>query len=88
MVEHWSPKPGAGGSSPSWPAIIKGNYKMEKLTTYFTHVKEEIRKVIFPTKVQVRQAFIAVFIVVTVISIFLALVDMLMSAIVSMAVGS
>ncbi|HHB93599.1 MAG: preprotein translocase subunit SecE [Sulfurovaceae bacterium] len=61
---------------------------MEKLTTYFAHVKQEIQKVIFPTKVQVRQAFIAVFIVVTVISIFLALVDMLMSAIVSTAVGS
>ena len=56
---------------------------MEKLTTYFAHVKEEIQKVIFPTKVQIRQAFIAVFIVVTVISIFLALVDWLMSAIVS-----
>ena len=61
---------------------------MEKLTTYFEHVKQEIQKVIFPTKVQVRQAFIAVFIVVTVISIFLALVDMFMSAIVSTAVGS
>jgi preprotein translocase subunit SecE len=61
---------------------------MEKLTTYFTHAKEEIQKVIFPTKVQVRQAFVAVFIVVTVISIFLALVDMLMSGIVSVAVGS
>ncbi len=61
---------------------------MEKLTTYFAHVKQELQKVIFPTKVQVRQAFIAVFIVVTVISIFLALVDMLMSAIVSSAIGS
>ncbi len=61
---------------------------MEKLTTYFAHVKEEIQKVIFPTKVQVRQAFFAVFIVVTVISIFLALVDMIMSGIVSAAVGS
>jgi preprotein translocase subunit SecE len=56
---------------------------MEKLTTYFAHVKEEIQKVIFPTKAQIKQAFIAVFIVVTVISIFLALVDWLMSAIVS-----
>jgi len=61
---------------------------MEKLTTYFAHVKEEIQKVIFPTKVQVRQAFVAVFIVVTVISIFLALVDMIMSGIVSAVVGS
>jgi preprotein translocase subunit SecE len=61
---------------------------MEKLTTYFRHVREEIQKVIFPTKLQIKQAFIAVFIVVTVISIFLALVDMLMSAIVSTVVGN
>ncbi len=61
---------------------------MGKLTTYFAHVKEEIQKVIFPTKIQVRQAFFAVFIVVTVISIFLALVDLLMSSLVSAAVGA
>lgn len=61
---------------------------MEKLTAYFANVKSEIQKVIFPTKVQVRQAFLAVFIVVTVISIFLALVDMSMSAIVTAAVGN
>lgn len=56
---------------------------MGKLTTYFSHVKEELQKVIFPTKTQIRQAFIAVFIVVTVITIFLALVDLMMSSIVS-----
>jgi len=56
---------------------------MGKLTTYFSHVKEEIQKVIFPTKTQVRQAFFAVFLVVTVISIFLALVDLMMSSIVT-----
>ncbi len=59
-----------------------------KINNLFKHVREEIQKVIFPTKIQIKQAFIAVFIVVTVISIFLALVDMLMSAIVSTAVGS
>lgn len=36
-------------------------------------------KVIFPTKEQVRNAFITVFIVVTVVSLFLALVDAIMS---------
>ena len=56
---------------------------MGKLTTYFSHVKEEIQKVILPTKTQVRQAFFAVFLVVTVISIFLALVDLMMSSIVT-----
>jgi preprotein translocase subunit SecE len=56
---------------------------MEKLTTFLAQAKAELHKVIFPTKVQVRQAFFAVLLVVTVISIFLALVDLLMSAIVS-----
>ncbi len=60
---------------------------MEKLTTYFSHVKSEIQKVIFPTKTQVRQAFFAVFLVVTVISIFLALVDLMMRSIVTAVVG-
>ncbi|WP_457608392.1 preprotein translocase subunit SecE [Nitratifractor sp.] len=56
---------------------------MEKVIKFFRDAKVELDKVIFPTKIQVRQAFVAVILVVTVISIFLALVDMLMSAIVS-----
>ncbi len=56
---------------------------MEKLIQFIKDAKVELDKVIFPTKIQVRQAFVAVIMVVTVISIFLALVDMLMSAIVS-----
>jgi len=60
---------------------------MEKLITYFNHSKEELFKVIFPTKEQVRSAFFAVFLVVTVISLFLALVDATMSFILSSIVG-
>jgi len=56
---------------------------MGKLTKLFKNARTELDKVIFPTKVQVRQAFVAVLLVVTVISIFLALVDMLMSTVVS-----
>jgi preprotein translocase subunit SecE len=56
---------------------------MGKLTKLFKNARIELDKVIFPTKVQVRQAFVAVLLVVTVISIFLALVDMLMSTVVS-----
>lgn len=56
---------------------------MVKISTFIANAKSEIHKVIFPTKIQVRQAFIAVVLVVTVISIFLALVDFLMSSIVS-----
>ncbi|WP_456382305.1 preprotein translocase subunit SecE [Hydrogenimonas sp.] len=56
---------------------------MEKLITYVNHAKIELSKVIFPTKLQVRQAFFAVFVVVTVVSLFLALIDVIMSALLS-----
>ncbi|EMX5526363.1 preprotein translocase subunit SecE [Campylobacter jejuni] len=56
---------------------------MEKLITYFKLSKAELRKVIFPLKEQVRNAYITVFVVVVVISLFLALVNWLMSSIVS-----
>ena len=53
---------------------------MEKMINYVNHAKIELSKVIFPTKMQVRQAFFAVFLVVTVVSLFLALIDVIMSA--------
>jgi preprotein translocase subunit SecE len=56
-------------------------------TTYFRNSKAELSKVIFPTKGQVKQAFFAVFLVVTFISIFLALVDLLMSTTLSAILG-
>jgi len=56
---------------------------METLTKFLRSARVELDKVIFPTKIQVRQAFVAVVLVVTVISVFLALVDVLMSTIVS-----
>jgi len=61
---------------------------MGKISKFIDHAKEEIRKVIFPTKIQVRQAFIAVIIVVTVISLFLALVDLIMGGIVKTSIGA
>ena len=78
MVERRSPKPQAGGSSPSYPATSRGN-TMEKLRAYYHHSKAELSKVIFPIKEQIRNAFISVFVVVTVISLFLALIDAIMS---------
>ncbi len=47
----------------------------------------ELSKVIFPTKGQVKQAYISVVIVVTVIASFLALVDLMMSSIMSAILG-
>ncbi len=52
---------------------------MDKLKLYYKQSKDELFKVIFPIKEQVRSAYISVFVVVTVISLFLALIDALMS---------
>ncbi len=56
---------------------------MKRLTTAFKLAKEELDKVIFPTKEQIRSAFISIFAVVTVITLFLALVNVILDAIVS-----
>lgn len=52
---------------------------MEKLKSYYQQAKIELSKVIFPTQDQIRNAFISVFVVVTVVSLFLAVIDMIMS---------
>lgn len=54
------------------------------LGTHIRNAKLELSKVIFPTKGQVKQAYISVVIVVTVIATFLALVDLAMSSIMSL----
>ncbi len=53
----------------------------------FRDAKVELSKVIFPTKTQVKQAYISVIVVVSAIAAFLALVDLVMSSIVSAILG-
>ncbi len=53
---------------------------MEKLIGYIKNSKDELSKVIFPTKEQVRNGFISVFIVVSVVTLFLALIDFIYSS--------
>ena len=53
------------------------------VTNTFRQAKLELAKVIFPTKPQVKQAFIAVIVVVAFVVLFLALVDFIMSSTVS-----
>jgi preprotein translocase subunit SecE len=57
------------------------------LSTHFKNAKIELAKVIFPTKGQVKQAYISVIIVVAVVSAFLALVDLMMSSFMSAILG-
>ncbi|MDA7816951.1 preprotein translocase subunit SecE [Sulfurimonas sp.] len=55
--------------------------------THIRNARLELNKVIFPTKGQVKQAYISVIIVVTVIAAFLALVDLAMSSVMSAILG-
>jgi len=57
------------------------------LGLHIRNAKAELTKVIFPTKGQVKQAYIAVIIVVAVIAAFLALVDLLMSSVMTIILG-
>jgi preprotein translocase subunit SecE len=55
--------------------------------THIRNARLELSKVIFPTKGQVKQAYISVVIVVAVIAAFLALVDLAMSSVMSAILG-
>ena len=56
---------------------------MEKVKEYYRQAKIELDKVIFPTKDQTKTAYISVVTVVVVVALFLALVDLIMSAIIT-----
>ncbi|MBD3840768.1 MAG: preprotein translocase subunit SecE [Campylobacterales bacterium] len=60
---------------------------MSKLSTYYKNAKDELHKVIFPIKEQVRSAYFSVFVVVTVITLFLALIDSIMSVSLSLIIN-
>ena len=82
MVERRSPKPFVVGSSPSSPATnFWKRIKMDKIKKYLRDARVEIEKVIFPTKDEIKQSFISVFVVVTVVSLFLSVIDLIMSSI-------
>jgi len=57
------------------------------LGVHIRNARAELTKVIFPTKGQVKQAYISVLIVVSIIAAFLALVDLLMSSFMSVVLG-
>ena len=52
---------------------------MNKVRNYYQNAKSELLKVIFPITERIRSAYLSVFIVVTVITLFLALIDGIMS---------
>jgi len=57
------------------------------LGKHINNARSELLKVIFPTSGQVKQAYISVVIVVAVIAAFLALIDLLMSSVMTSILG-
>ncbi|WP_457560382.1 preprotein translocase subunit SecE [Caminibacter sp.] len=55
--------------------------KIKTLIEYIKEAKAELDKVIFPTPNEVKQGFISVVVIVTVVTLFLSLVDLIMSGI-------
>ncbi len=60
---------------------------MNKITQYIQLAKAELSKVIFPTKQQIRVAFYAVIVVVGVVTLYLSLVDWIMSSAIKAIIG-
>ncbi|BDQ29703.1 preprotein translocase subunit SecE [Helicobacter ailurogastricus] len=56
---------------------------MNKLLAQYKLTKEELSKVIFPLKEQIRNALVSVLVVVTIITLFLTLIDFVLSSFVA-----
>ena len=96
MVEHRTPNPGVGGSSPSWPANFfvmstkKSKKKtrvsekniFEKFKEFFEESKIEMKKVAYPTQKQALATCTSVLVLVLIISVYLGVVDIILSKII------
>jgi len=56
---------------------------LKRIINYYNSAREELIKVVRPTREQIRNAIISVIVVVFVIALFLGLVDLILSASVS-----
>jgi preprotein translocase subunit SecE len=85
MVEHRSPKPGVGGSSPSWPAKRKNGYKMPKIidesAKYLKEVKAEMSKVTWPTWIELKGSTILVIVLSVFFTIYINMLDLIVTSI-------
>ena len=76
MVEHRSPKPEVGGSSPSAPARLKKI--MKNPIKFIQEVKQEAFKVSWPTGKETLQGAIMVFLMALAMSLFFLLIDQIL----------
>ena len=85
MAEHRSPKPGVGGSNPSWPAsfaINQRGHTVEKVTGFLGNVKGELSKVTWPTKKDTYASTLVVIVFVFMVAVYLWGVDTILSTLI------
>ncbi len=88
MVERRSPKPDAGGSSPSWPGKINGGSTVfEKIQKFLKEVIAELRKVTWPTKQELIGSTIVTIVVSLIVAIFIGVVDRILAIIIQAIFG-
>ena len=101
MAEHWSPKPGAAGSSPAGPAIslfeektkimaksaAEKSTKMSSLMNFVREAKAELKKVTWPTRRQIWYWTLVVIVFTLCVSLYLGLIDFLLAWLFSALLG-
>tara|TARA_A100001011_G_scaffold305691_1_gene320366 strand:+ start:677 stop:937 length:261 start_codon:yes stop_codon:yes gene_type:complete len=73
LVERRSPKPEAGGSSPSTPASLDND--MKNPINFLRTVKQELFKITWPTKKETLMGSITVIVLAVIASLFFLLLD-------------
>src|SRR5690348_17375505 len=102
-LEHRSPKPGVGGSSPSTPARRTGHWiesehmsdqapaevrrKRVSLFRFLQEVREETRKVTWPSRRETAITTAMVFVMVAIASVFFLVADQIMRIVVTFVLG-
>ncbi|HPL96118.1 MAG TPA: preprotein translocase subunit SecE, partial [Smithellaceae bacterium] len=91
-----TPNPDAGGSSPSWPAIlsVKRADDMEKIKQivnralqFLTQARAELKKVTWPTRKQTLASTAVVMVVVLIVAVYLGVVDFILAKAVKAILG-
>ena len=88
MVEHRSPKPSVVGSNPAAPAKFITTTKLKRLKDgskvkvspiqFFRQVKQEVKKVTWPTKKEVSQVSMMIIVIVAIAAAFFFCVDLIL----------
>ena len=99
MVEHRSPKPGAGGSRPSTPAIGKEK-KMtneqitpadetpkSKISNFVRETQREIAKITWPVRKEISMTTLLIVIFALITGMFFLFVDSVLGFVVSRILG-